>query len=254
MPQTLSRRAVFAGLAALATSARAAPSGDVVIFAAASLQNALDEAARAWEDASHQHVRLSYAASSVIARQIVEGAPADIFISADAAWMDDLQRRGLVLADTRRDLISNHLALIAPAGSATRLKIGPAMPLAAALGEGRLAIAGPDVPAGRYAEASLRALGVWPAVEAHLARGESVRATLAFVARGEAPLGVVYDTDAKIEPRVRIVGLFPDRTHPPIVYPAALVKGARPQAPAFLRWLAGPQAAAIFRRYGFRRP
>jgi molybdate transport system substrate-binding protein len=127
------------------------------------------------------------------------------------------------------------------------------MPLAGALGSGRLAIAGPDVPAGRYAQASLTALGVWPSVADKLARAESVRAALAFVARGETPLGIVYDTDAKVEPQVRLVGLFPDASHPPIIYPAALVRASRnPNGPVFLRFLRGREAAAIFRRYGFQ--
>jgi molybdate transport system substrate-binding protein len=222
-----------------------------VVFAAASLENALDDVARAWPGAP---ARLSYAASSVIARQIAEGAPADVFVSADQDWMDWLAERRLIVAASRRNLLSNHLALIAPANSPARLTVRRGMPLAAALGEdGRLAIAGPDVPAGRYAEASLRALGVWPTVEGRLARGENVRATLAFVARGEAPLGVVYDTDALREPAVRIVGIFPDASHPPIVYPAALVAASHdPAGAAFLAFMEGPRAGAVFRRYGFR--
>ena len=133
------------------------------------------------------------------------------------------------------------------------MTIRPGFPVAGALGSGgRLALAGPDVPAGRYGEASLKALSVWGTVEGRLLRAENVRAALAYVARGEAPLGIVYDTDAKVEPKVRIVGLFPDASHPRIVYPAALIKGATPPAAAFLKFLAGPRAAAIFRRYGFR--
>jgi molybdate transport system substrate-binding protein len=238
------------------TLARGAPAGPAAtVFAAASLKNALDDAAKAYVAASGAPPRISYAASSVIARQIAQGAPADIFISADADWMDDLARRGLIVAASRRDLLTNHLALVAPATSPLRLQIRRGMPLAAALGEGRLAMAGPDVPAGRYGQAALEALGAWPSVKDRLARGDNVRAALAFVARGEAPLGIVYDTDAMIEPAVRIVGLFPDTSHPPIVYPVALVKGARkPQASDFLRFLEGPAALAIFRRYGFRRP
>jgi molybdate transport system substrate-binding protein len=167
--------------------------------------------------------------------------------------MDYLQQRHLIATDTRADLLANHLALVAPTGSPIRLRIAPGMPLAAALGaDGRLALSGPDVPAGRYAQAALTSLRVWPSVEGRLARGESVRATLAFVARGETPLGIVYDTDAKIEPKVRIVGLFPESSHPPIRYPAALLASSKnASARAFLAFLRGPRASAIFRRYGF---
>jgi molybdate transport system substrate-binding protein len=243
------------GLAPTAPLRAADAPGAVTVFAAASLKNALDEVAGACTARRGTAVRVSYAASSAIARQIEKGAPADIFISADSDWMDDLARLKLIEPETRKDLLTNHLALIAPAASPLRLAIGPQMPLAAALGEGRLAIAGPDVPAGRYAQASLEALGVWKSVADHLARAENVRATLAFVARGEAPLGIVYDTDALIEPAVRIVGLFPDASHPPIVYPAAVVKGApSPKARDVLAFIEGPEAMAIFRRYGFRRP
>jgi molybdate transport system substrate-binding protein len=259
MTNNPARRAVLTGLAGALTLpalARAQPGqSGVTVFAAASLKNALDDVAKAYTAATGIPVRVSYAASSVIARQIAEGAPADIFVSADTGWMDDLARRGLILAATRRNLLTNHLALVAPAASTIRLPIRRGMPLAATLGDGRLALAGPDVPAGRYAEAALKALEVWPSVEAHLARGENVRATLAFVARGEAPLGVVYDTDAMIEPAVRIIGLFPDSSHPPIVYPVALVASSHnPQAGAFLAFIEGPRATAVFHRYGFRTP
>jgi len=253
------RRALKRVLLCLALSvgpsvALAQPSPEpVTVFAAASLKNALDDVAKAFSAQTSIPVRASYAASSAIARQIEQGAPADVFISADTDWMDYLEQRRLIAPGARRDLLANHLALIAPAGSAVRLRIAPGMPLAAALGaDGRLAMAGPDVPAGRYAQAALTALKVWPSVQARLARGESVRATLAFVARGETPLGIVYDTDARIEPKVRIVGLFPDSSHPAIRYPAALVAASRnPSAPAFLAFLRGPRASAIFRRYGF---
>jgi molybdate transport system substrate-binding protein len=252
----LDRRAVLMGFASAAGLAiapdpvRAQPR-PVTVFAAASLQNALDDVVKAY---GGQGVRVSYAASSAIARQIAQGAPADIFISADPDWMDWLAQRNLILPGSRVNLLSNHLALVAPAASTVRLELRPGVPLTAALGpSGRLAIAGPDVPAGRYAQASLEALGVWPSVESRLARGENVRATLAFVARGEAPLGIVYDTDARSEPAVRIVGLFPDASHPPIVYPAALVAGSRnPDSATFLAFVRGPAAAAVFRRYGFR--
>lgn len=222
------------------------------VFAAASLKNVLDEAGAAFAAAGGAAPRFSYAASSVIAHQIEQGAPADVFISADSDWMDYLAARHLIVTASRRDLLSNHLALIAPVESKLRLRIAPGMPLARALGDGRLAIAGPDVPAGRYGRASLTALGVLDSVKDKLAPAENVRSALAFVATGAAPLGIVYDTDAKIEPKVRIVGLFPDVTHPSIVYPAALVAASsNPQGAAFLRFLEGPRAGAIFRKYGF---
>jgi molybdate transport system substrate-binding protein len=224
----------------------------VNVFAAASLKNALDEVGQAYGARAGAEARLTYAASSAIARQIENGAPADVFISADAGWMDYLAGKKLIVTASRRDLLTNHLALIAPADSKTTLKIAKAMPIAKALGGGRLAVAGPDVPAGKYAKASLTYLGVWDSVSGQLAQAENVRGALQFVARGEAPLGIVYDTDAKVEPKVRIVGLFPDAAHPPIIYPAALVAGGKnADAGTFLSFLSGPQAGAIFRKYGF---
>jgi molybdate transport system substrate-binding protein len=223
------------------------------VFAAASLKNAMDDVIKAFTVRTHSPARASYGASSALARQIEQGAPADVFVSADVDWMDYVAQRNLIVLTSRRNLLSNHLALIAPADSKTALKIAPGMPLAAALGSGRLAIAGPDVPAGRYGQAALTALGVWPSVEGKLARAENVRAALAFVARGETPLGIVYDTDVKVEPKVRIVGLFPDAIHPPIIYPAAIVAASHnPGNAGFMRFLEGREAAAIFHRYGFQ--
>lgn len=227
----------------------------VTVFAAASLKTALDEVAAAYQKRTGDQVRASYAASSAIARQIEQGAPADLFVSADSDWMDYLDQRGLTAASSRRDLLSNRLVLIAPKGSSLVLRIRRGMPLAVALGGGRLAVAGPDVPAGKYAKASLSALGVWPSVAGRLAQAENVRVALQYVALGEAPLGVVYDTDALAEPRVRIVGFFPDASHPPIVYPAALThRGNTASGRAFMRFLTGAEAARIFRRHGFRTP
>ncbi|MDR3512495.1 MAG: molybdate ABC transporter substrate-binding protein [Caulobacteraceae bacterium] len=250
-----SRRLALAALGlvlALSPAIAAAQGRPLTVFAAASLNNVLDAVGKAFTARTGTPVRFSYAASSTIARQIEAGAPADVFVSADADWMDYLDQRHLIVAASRRDVLTNHLALIAPAGSTVKIRIGPGMPLAQALGGGRLAVAGPEVPAGKYAKASLTALGVWPSVQDHLAQAESVRAALAFVARGETPLGIVYDTDAKVEPRVRIVGLFPDSSHARIVYPAARVAGASdPAGQAFLDFLEGPQAGAIFRQYGF---
>jgi len=244
--------AFLAGLALACAAPALAQPGPVTVFAAASLKNALDDVDAAYAARSHTPVRASYAGSSALARQIEQGAPADVFISADSDWMDYVAQKNLIVAASRRDVLTNHLALIAPAGSPLRLPIGPGMPLAQALGDGRLAIAGPDVPAGKYGRASLTALGVWDSVKDHLAPAENVRGALAFVAQGEAPLGIVYDTDAQSEPKVRIVGLFPDASHPRIVYPAALIAASHNAAAAgYLAFLEGPQAGAIFKRYGF---
>jgi len=235
-----------------AAGARGREKAPLTVFAAASLKNAMDDVGKAWTAKTGEPVRFSYAASSAIARQVEAGAPADVFVSADADWMDYLARRSLIVTASRGDLLTNHLALIAPAASRIRIRIGHGMPLARALGGGRLSLAGSEAPAGKYAKASLIALGVWPSVEARLAQADNVRGALIFVARGEAPLGIVYDTDAKVEPKVRIVGLFPDSSHPPIVYPAAvLAHAANPRAGVFLAFLHGPEASGIFRRYGF---
>ena len=238
-------------LLALSLTLPAAAQTPLTIFAAASLKNALDDAAAAYaKETAQPPARISYAASSALARQIEQGAPADLFISADAAWMDYLANKKLIRSGTRRDLYTNHLALIAAKDSPLKLDIKPGFPLAAALGPGRLAMAGPEVPAGKYGEASLSALGVWDTVKDKTARGENVRAALQFVARGEAPLGIVYDTDALSEPMVKIVALFPDASHPPIVYPGAAIT-TNPQADAFLAWLHGPKGAAAVGKYGF---
>lgn len=253
-PQTYVRRAVVAAALAVAFagSAFAQTPAPVTVFAAASLKNLMDAVGTAYTAKTHAAVRFSYAASSALARQIEQGAPADVFISADPKWMDYVASRGLVAPGSRRDVLSNHLALIAPISSAIKLKLGKAMPLAAALGSGRLAMAGPDVPAGIYGQAALTTLGVWDGVKDKLARAENVRAALAFVARGETPLGIVYDTDARVEPQVRIVGLFPDDSHPPIIYPAASVTAStNADARAFLAFLDTSQARALYRRYGF---
>lgn len=241
----------IAALAAVALMSGAAHAETVTVFAAASLKNALDEVGAAYARTGGE-ARFSYAASSAIARQIEQGAPADVYVSADSDWMNYLAERKLIVAASRRDLLTNRLALIAPADSKATIRVGRGMPLAKALGPGRLAVAGPDVPAGKYAKASLSALGVWDSVSGKLAQAENVRTALQYVARGETPFGVVYDTDAKVEPKVRIVGLFPDRTHPKIVYPAAVVAASKnPDAARFLAYMSSPPAAAIFRKYGF---
>lgn len=225
----------------------------VTVFAAASLTDALGEIGRVYTARFGRPVRFSFASSSVIARQIEGGARADLFVSADRQWMDHVEARGLIDNATRRDILRGRLALIAPRASTLRLAIRPGFPLVAALGRrGRLATGDPDfVPAGRYARAALRRLGVWDAVAGRLVRAENVRVALAYVARGEAPLGIVYETDARMQPGVRIVGLFPAASHPPIVYPAAVTRRAAPGTRAFYAFMRGPTGAAIFRRHGF---
>jgi molybdate transport system substrate-binding protein len=255
---TLTRRLALCGL--LASLTPAVPAADAsqdppLVLAASSLTDVLNDIAAAYQRESGLHVLLSYAASSALARQIEAGAPADVFFSADTNWMDYLQSRGLIQAQSRRDILSNRLALIAPAASSVKLTIGPAFALASALGSGRLAMGDPDsVPVGRYAKAALTRLGAWDAVQGHIVRAENVRAALELVARSEAPLGIVYRTDALIEKRVRIVGEFPASSHPPIIYPAALTRGARPAAARFLAYLTSGNARDVFDRFGFGPP
>lgn len=238
------------GLAPAAGARAAAPT--VIVFAASSLTDAVQRLAANFSHSTGIVVKNSFDASSALARQITSGAPADVFISADVAWMDALQSRGLIQPASRRDLVGNALVLIAPKDSHVRLRIAPHFPLAAALHGGRLAIGDPDsVPIGRYGRAALTALGVWPEVANRLVRTDNVRIALAFVARGEVPLGIVYRTDALIDKNVRIVGVFPASTHPPVVYPAALTTVATPAAARFLGYLESPAAAAVFARYGF---
>lgn len=248
-----SRRVLLAGAAAALAPALARAAQPLTVFAAASLQESLTAVGAAWTAESGIPVRFSFGASPAIARQIDQGAPADLFVSADEAWMDWLAGKGGIVAATRRRLLSNQLVLIAPAGSKAALKIAPGMPLAKALGGGRLAVADTtSVPAGKYAMAALTSLGVWASVRERLLPAENVRAALAYVARGEAPLGIVYATDAKAESKVRTIGVFPPSSHPPIVYPGAVTARSRNSgAAAFLGFLQGSRAAAIFRRYGF---
>jgi molybdate transport system substrate-binding protein len=250
----VSRRGVLAGLAATPIASWAAGNEpSLVVFAAASLREAMDQAGYIYVAKRLHPARVSYGASSALARQIEQGAPADVFISADTDWMDYLAKNRLIVGRTRRDLFSNHLALIAPAKSTVSLRVGRGMPLAKSLAGGRLAIAGADVPAGRYGRAALASLGAWDEVKDHLAPAENVRAALAFVARGETPLGIVYDTDAKVEPGVKIVGLFPDSSHAPIVYPGAVVAASKNRnARAFLDSLTTTAEANVFRKFGFR--
>jgi len=235
----------------VAAPARAATAGAPLVFAAASLTDVLTDIAASYQAARGAEVRLSFGASSQLARQIEAGAPADAFFAADEEWMDYLAARGLIDAASRIDLVGNRLVMIAPRDSRVELTLAPGVSLTAALGDGRLAVADPDVPAGRYARAALGSLGAWQGVINRLARAENVRAALAFVARGETQLGIVYETDARLEPRVRVVAVFPADSHPPIRYPFALAAGASARAADFAAWLRGPSARAAFERAGF---
>jgi molybdate transport system substrate-binding protein len=226
---------------------------DTLVFAAASLKNALDEIAGQWQRQTGKKVAISYAASNNLVKQIEQGAPADIFFSADTDWMDYGQQKGLIKPDTRTNLLGNRIVLIAPKDSTVRLDIRPGLDLAAALRGGRLAMGSVDaVPAGKYGKAALEKLGAWDGVKDKIAQAENVRAALLFVARGEAPLGIVYQTDAASEPAVKIVGTFPDDTHPPIIYPVALTReSTSPDALAFLNFIRSPAARPAFERQGF---
>jgi molybdate transport system substrate-binding protein len=236
------------GFAAAAVAACNSPATDErgpVVLAAASLQEALSEAAAAWEAAGHAKPVLSFAATSALARQIEQGAPADLFISADEDWMDSLQDAGQLQAGTRRDLLTNRLVLVAARGGAVaNLE---------ALGDGKLALADPAaVPAGKYARAALESVGQWADLADNVVPAENVRAALALVERGEAPLGIVYSTDALASDGVEVVDTLPASSHPPIRYPGAILAASRnSDAKAFLIFLASPQAGRIFRKYCF---
>lgn len=225
----------------------------LVIFAAASLKDALDEVNAVYQRDKGQETTTSYAASSALAKQIEAAAPADIFISADLDWMNYLAKKNLIKPETRANLLGNQLVLIAPVNSTVKLAIGPNFPLAQALGNGRLAIADPSgVPAGKYGSAALEALGVWSTVTDKLAPAENVRATLLLVSRGEAPLGIVYQTDAVADKGVKILGTFPADTHPPIIYPiAAVATSTNPGDAGYIAFLKSPAARAIFEKQAF---
>lgn len=224
----------------------------ITVFAAASLTNVLQELGDGFTKETSIPVRFSFAASSALARQIENGSPADVFFSADLEWMDYLQARNLIQRDTRHNALGNRLVLIAPTDSKIKLKIEPGFALAAALGKGHLATGDPDaVPAGRYAREALTTLGVWSDVADRLVRADSVRSALAFVDRGEAPLGIVYDTDALIDKHVRVVDVFPDNSHLPIVYSVALTSRATADAAKFVAYLRGPAGDVAFKAYGF---
>ena len=230
-----------------------AAAGELRVYAAASLKDALDEQAKQFEATSGNKVVTVYAASNALAKQIEAGAPADVFIAADLDWADYLDSRKLLRAGSRGNLVGNSLVLVAPAASTTALRIAPNFGLAAALGGGKLAMANPDsVPAGKYGKAALEALGVWAAVERQVVRADNVRAALSFVARGEAPLGIVYGTDATADKAVHIVDVFPDSTHAPIVYLGAIVASSNaPAAALLLVFLRSDAARAVWKKYGF---
>jgi molybdate transport system substrate-binding protein len=245
---------LFALAMFLAGSAHAADA-PITVFAAASLKESMDEAAARFGQDTGQRVVVSYAASSALARQIEQGAPADVFVSADLDWMDELQDKDLIDAASRRSLLGNTLVLVAPASSPARaFALHEGSDLRPLLGtNGRIALAlTASVPAGKYAKASFESLGMWDALRSRTAEAENVRAALLLVARGETPLGVVYGSDARAEPRVRVLATFPPASHPPIVYPVARVRAStQPRAAAFVRWLQSPEAGAIFRAHGF---
>ncbi|MFZ0844369.1 MAG: molybdate ABC transporter substrate-binding protein [Pseudolabrys sp.] len=225
----------------------------VTVFAAASMKNALDDANAAFTRATGVKVTASYAASPALAKQIEQGAPADIFISANLKWMEYLTEHKLIKPDTRVNLLGNRLVLIAPLDSKLdKVEIAKGFDITKLAGDGRIAVADVKaVPAGLYAKAALESLGAWPAAEPKLAMAENVRATLAFVARGETPIGIVYETDAKVEPKVKIVGVFPESSHLPVIYPVAATATAGPGAARYLNSLQTNAAKSIFEKYGF---
>lgn len=226
----------------------------MVVFAAASLKNALDEIITSWRANKGGESVVSYAASSALAQQIAQGAPADIFISANVEWMDFLADKALLRTATRRDLLTNTLVLIASGKNAAPVAIAPGLDMRGMLRGGRLAMAMVDsVPAGMYGKASLVSLGLWDGIASRVAQADNVRAALLLVARGEAPLGIVYASDATAEDNVSVIGVFPANSHPPIIYPAAVTAhSTHPQALALLDYLSSDAARAVFARHGFQ--
>lgn len=243
------RRLARSALALILLAQTAA--AEVTVFAAASLKTALDQIAAGWTGQTGTQVTLSYSGTPALAKQIAEGAPADIFLSASKDWMDELQDMGLIRPDTRRDVLGNQLILVAH-GQAKPVTIDGNLDLPGLLEGGRLSMALVDaVPAGQYGKEALTSLGLWPAVEPSVVQTENVRAALHLVALGEAPLGIVYASDAVAETGVSVIGTFPSESHQPIVYPAALTNDAGPEAQAFLDHLSTPVAQAVFRANGF---
>jgi molybdate transport system substrate-binding protein len=253
------RMTAFLAAVALATGIASPPSPalaqekTITVFAAASLKNALDDVNAAFTKSTGSKVVASYAASSALIKQIENGAPADVFASADLDWMDYGAQKKLIKDDTRVNLLGNQLVLIAPKDSKIgNVTIAPGFDLARLAGDGRIVTADVRaVPVGKYAKAALEKLGAWAAAEPKFAMTENVRAALTLVARGEAALGIVYETDAKVEPNVKIVGAFPADAHPPIVYPVALTVNAKPEAAQYLAFLRSQAAKAVFETYGF---
>ncbi len=225
----------------------------VTVFAAASMKNALDNANKAWSTEAGKEATVSYAASSALAKQIESGAPADVFISADLDWMKYLSDKKLVKEDTKSNWLGNRIVLVAPKESAKPVEIKPGFDLAGLLAGGKLAMGAPDsVPAGKYGKAALEKLGTWASVEKSVAGAESVRAALALVSRGEAPYGIVYATDAAADPGVTVVGTFPEDSHPPIIYPVAILSESKSaDAAAYLDYLKSSKAAPFFEKEGF---
>ncbi len=233
----------------------AARAQGLTVFAAASLTDAMKDIAKQWTQAGHPPLQMSFASSSTLAQQIAQGAPANVFASADEKWMDFLAQKNLIVADTRKDLLGNDLVLVVPTDKPLHVTIGPGFDLLKLLGpNGRLSVGDPaHVPAGIYAEQALKKLGWWDSVSPRLASAEDVRAALLLVERGEAPAGIVYGTDAAVSKAVMVAGTFPASSHDPVSYPFALVKaGDTPDARALLKFLAGPQARAVFVQRGFK--
>jgi len=233
--------------------APAAATTGPVVFAAASMKTALDAVAASWKPESGKAPSIVYASSAVLAKQIEQGAPADIFISADLQWMDYLDKAKLIKSGTRRNLLGNALVLIEPADASTTLKIAPGFDLAGATGDGKIAVCTiASCPGGIYAKQALEKLGVFEKVEPKLAQADNIRNALTLVSRGEAKYGIVYATDAKADPKVKVVGIFPEATHAPIVYPVALVETSKnPDAASFLAYLSSQAATKILKGQGF---
>ena len=250
----MSRRILLAAICAVAICAAATPRAragpEILVFAAASLKTALDDVARQWHARTGTGPTVSYAATSTLARQILRGAPADIFVSANRDWMDVLEREGSIRRESRRELLGNRLVLIGHGRNLPPVRIGD---LPGRLDGGRLAMALVDsVPAGMYGRQALKSLGVWEGVARRVVQADNVRAALAFVARGEAPFGIVYATDAAASDRVSVVAAFPASSHRPIAYPAALTSGpANRKAEAFYAHLFSAAARPLFERQGF---
>ncbi|MGZ2373839.1 molybdate transport system substrate-binding protein [Sinorhizobium medicae] len=249
-------KGVSVALAVLLTAigpATALAAEKVTIFAAASLKNALDAINGEWRKQTGKESTASYAASSALAKQIEQGAPADVFISADLAWMDYLADEKLIKGDTRSNLLGNRIVLVSGSKDAAEVEIGPGFDLAGLVGNERLAMGAVDsVPAGRYGKAALEKLGLWPSLAGKVAGAESVRAALLLVSRGEAPYGIVYRTDAAADAGVKVIGTFPENSHPPIIYPIAITADSRnPDAGAYLDFVRSPKAAALFEAEGF---